>query len=192
MIPIFLEQLNKFRPTFDREREIKFKYKLNLPSSLRWTDFKLNSGKVIWYDWFAGTVTFLNPSDTDTEDTLREELSKEDSINLSDFSLTKLSDTTSYTDNEFRRTDEVHLVEESNNNGYRYLEPGSYKIDYQGNEFFKFEALYRNYGYGNCVCYDLKYRCGASKRYLENLDGLLSYIIKNNEGSSRYTKETSY
>lgn len=191
MIPIFQEQLNKLRPTFNKDRAVKFKYWLNLPDSLMWTDFILSSGKVIWYDWFAGTVTFLNPADTDTEDTLREELNKEDMIDLPGFTLTKLSDTTSYTDEEFLRTSEVRLVKEIES-GYSYLEIGTYRIDYQGDEFFRFETMYRRFDFGNCVCYDLKYRCGASRRYLQNIDGLLSYIIKNNEGSSRYFKEISY
>lgn len=191
MIPIFQEQLNKLRPTFNKDRAVKFKYWLNLPDSLMWTDFILSSGKVIWYDWFAGTVTFLNPADTDTEDTLREELNKEDMIDLPGFTLTKLSNTTSYTDEEFLRTSEVRLVKEIES-GYSYLEIGTYRIDYQGDEFFRFETMYRKFDFGNCVCYDLKYRCGASRRYLQNIDGLLSYIIKNNEGSSRYFKEISY
>lgn len=191
MIPIFLEQLNKLRPTFDKEKVIKFKYRLNLPSDLRWTDFILNSGKVIWYDWFAGTVTFLNPTELDTENSLREELSKEDSVDLPGFTLTKLSDTTSYTDDEFKRTDDVSLADRSET-GYRNLEIGSYRIDYRKDEFFRFETMYHKFDFGNYVCYDLKYRCGASRGYLENLDGLLSYIIKNNEGSSRYIKEISY
>ena len=191
MIPIFLNQLNELRPTFNKEKAIKFKYWLNLPDNVRWTDFILNSGKVIWYDWFAGTVTVLNPTDTDTEDTLRDELSKENMIDLPGFTLTKLSDTTSYTENEFQRINEICLVEEVEN-AYSYLETGSYRIDYKQGEFFRFETVFHNFDFGNYVCYDLKYRCGASRRYLENLDGLLSYIIKNNEGSSRYTKEVSY
>ena len=191
MIPIFQEQLNKLRPTFNKDRAVKFKYWLNLPDSLMWTDFILSSGKVIWYDWFAGTVTFLNPADTDTEDTLREELSKEDMIDLPGFTLTKLSDTTSYTDEEFLRTSEVRLVKKIES-GYSYLEIGTYRIDYQGDEFFRFETMYRKFDFGNCICYNLKYRCGASRRYLKNLDGILSYIIKNNEASSRYIKEISY
>jgi len=191
MIPVFLEQLKELRPTFNKEKAIKFRYRLNLPEHLRWTDFKLNSGKIIWYDWFVGSVTVLNPADTDTEDTLREELSKEDSIDLPSFTLTRLSDTTSYTDNEFLRTSEVRLVAEVDS-GYSYLDIGSYRIDYKQDEFFKFETIYYMFDFGNCLCYDLKYRCGASRRYLENLDGLLSYLIKNNEGSSRYFKEVSY
>ena len=191
MIPVFLEQLKELRPTFNKEKAIKFRYRLNLPEHLRWTDFKLNSGKIIWYDWFVGSVTVLNPTDTDTEDTLREELSKEDSIDLSGLTLTKLSDTTSYTENEFLRTSEVRLVKEVDS-GYSYLDTGCYRIDYKQDEFFKFETIYYMFDFGNCLCYDLKYRCGASRRYLENLDGLLSYLIKNNEGSSRYFKEVSY
>lgn len=191
MIPIFLNQLNELRPTFNKEKAIKFKYWLNLPDSVKWTDFILNSGKVIWYDWFAGTVTVLNPTDTDTEDTLRDELSKENMIDLPGFTLTKLSDTTSYTENEFQRINEICLVGEVEG-AYSYLETGSYRIDYKQDEFFRFETIFHNFDFGNYVCYDLKYKCGASRRYLENLDGLLSYIIKNNEGSSRYTKEVSY
>lgn len=185
MIPLTREFINEWKLDHPG-RTIKVKYYSNIFSTFNWSYFGLKSGKVLWYDWYIGVVVILNAGIGDTIETIKEELDNELSLDLTGFSVTKLSDTTSYSLNEFNRVSFIEVSE----NGYRFtLDRGSYRIDnniYE--EFLRFETIPCEFG-GNYVCYDLKYRCGATKSYLSGVDRLISKILKNYEGSSRYIKK---
>lgn len=160
-------------------KKIILKIPLVIPKFLNtWNYFSTIDGKLIWYDNITGNMSFLNPDNSDTEDSLRDSVRKERFIDLEDIVVEKISNDITYEISDFYRPG---LFPNAIDKNGKILETGTYIIKSKllGN-LFDFQVLSGPHSWSNSlICYEEKYKCNTCFEEMDELEGIIVLLIAN-------------
>lgn len=159
--------------------KITLKIPLVIPNFLRtWNYFSTLDGKLIWYDNITGSMSFLNPDSSDTEDSLRDSVRKEKFIDLDDIVVEKISNKITYEVSDFNRPGLYSNVIDKKG---KALSTGTYMIKSKLlGDLFEFQVSSGPNTWSNSlICYEEKYKCNISFEEMSELEEIISLLISN-------------